>query len=196
MAASRRPEGPPVARFHRHQLGEVELVALSDGGLNYPTAMILGNVPPEGVAAYDLPETQIFISYTILLVRTPDGLLLNDVGAGDLGRALARYGGFTHRGFRIVRIFDSDLAKIGSYVGNLQVQSIEVLQDEIREQNIQMAMVAVPAAYAQSVTDALVEAGVRAILNYAPITVSAPENVRVQYIDPAAHLQHMTYYLK
>ncbi len=118
------------------------------------------------------------------------------VGAGDLGRALARYGGFTHRGFRIVRIFDNDLAKIGSYVGNLQVQSIEVLQDEIRAQNIQMAMVAVPAAYAQSVTDALVEAGVRAILNYAPITVSVPENVRVQYIDPAAHLQHMTYYLK
>jgi glyoxylase-like metal-dependent hydrolase (beta-lactamase superfamily II) len=85
MAESTRAEEPPVARFHRHRLGKVELVALSDGGLNYPAAMILGNVPPEGVAAYNLPETQIFISYTILLVRTPDGLLLNDVGAGDLG---------------------------------------------------------------------------------------------------------------
>ena len=81
----KRPEGPPAAQFYRHKVGEVELIALSDGGLNYPAAIILGNVPPEGMAAYNLPEKQIFIWYTILLVRTPDGLLLNDVGAGDLG---------------------------------------------------------------------------------------------------------------
>ena len=59
--------------------------ALSDGGLNYPTAMILGNVPPEGASQYDLPEGQMFIPYTLLLVRTKDNLVLNDVGAGDLG---------------------------------------------------------------------------------------------------------------
>ncbi len=80
-----RPVEPPAARFYRHRIGEVELIALSDGGLNYPAAMILGNVPPEGVAAYNLPEKQIFIPYTILLVKTKDKLLLNDVGAGDLG---------------------------------------------------------------------------------------------------------------
>jgi glyoxylase-like metal-dependent hydrolase (beta-lactamase superfamily II) len=85
MAEGTRSKELPVARFHRHQVGEVELVALSDGGLNYPAGIILGNVPPEEAAALNLPETQIFISYTILLVRTPDGLLLNDVGAGDLG---------------------------------------------------------------------------------------------------------------
>jgi glyoxylase-like metal-dependent hydrolase (beta-lactamase superfamily II) len=76
---------PPAAQFYRHRIGAVELIALSDGGLNYPTAMIFGNVPPEGVSQYNLPEKQIFIPYTILLVKTEDRLLLNDVGAGDLG---------------------------------------------------------------------------------------------------------------
>jgi glyoxylase-like metal-dependent hydrolase (beta-lactamase superfamily II) len=76
---------PPAARFHRHRIGAVELIALSDGGLNYPTAMILGQVPPEGASQYNLPEKQVFLPYTILLVKTQDTLLLNDVGAGDLG---------------------------------------------------------------------------------------------------------------
>ncbi|NPV66842.1 MAG: redox-sensing transcriptional repressor Rex [Anaerolineae bacterium] len=117
------------------------------------------------------------------------------VGAGDLGRALARYGGFAHRGFRITRIFDNDPAKIGSYVGNIKVLSIRVMKEEIERIGIQVAMVAVPASAAQQVTDALVAAGVRAILNYAPIVLAVPEGVHVQHIDPAAHLQHMTYYL-
>ena len=76
---------PPSAQFYKHRIGEVELIALSDGGLNYPTAMIFGNVPPDGASQYNLPEKQIFIPYTILLVKTEDKLLLNDVGAGDLG---------------------------------------------------------------------------------------------------------------
>jgi len=76
---------PPAAGCYTQRIGEVELVALSDGGLNYPAPMILGNVPPEGVAQHGLPEDQIFISYTILLVKTQDRLILNDVGAGDLG---------------------------------------------------------------------------------------------------------------
>ncbi len=118
------------------------------------------------------------------------------VGAGDLGRALARYGGFLHRGFRISLIFDSDPAKIGSYVGNIRVLNVAAMQAEVQNQGIQVAMVAVPAASAQQVTDILVEAGIRAILNYAPIVISTPEDVRVQHIDPAAHLQHMTYYLR
>ncbi len=118
------------------------------------------------------------------------------VGAGDLGRALARYGGFAHRGFRITRIFDNDPAKIGSYVGNIKVLSTRVMKEEIERSSIQIAMVAVPASAAQQVTDALVEAGIRAILNYAPIVLAVPEGVHVQHIDPAAHLQHMTYYLR
>jgi glyoxylase-like metal-dependent hydrolase (beta-lactamase superfamily II) len=76
---------PPVAQFYKQRIGAVELVALSDGGLNYPTAMIFGNVPPEGASQYNLPEKQVFLPYTILLVKTEDKLLLNDAGAGDFG---------------------------------------------------------------------------------------------------------------
>jgi glyoxylase-like metal-dependent hydrolase (beta-lactamase superfamily II) len=76
---------PPAPQFYRHRIGEVELIALSDGGLNYPAAMILGNVPPERAAQYNLPEKQVFIPYTILLIKTGGQWVLNDVGAGDLG---------------------------------------------------------------------------------------------------------------
>jgi glyoxylase-like metal-dependent hydrolase (beta-lactamase superfamily II) len=76
---------PLAARFYRHTIGDYELIALSDGGINYPTALMLGNVPPEGVAQYSLPDKQIFSHYTILLVKAGDKLVLNDVGAGDMG---------------------------------------------------------------------------------------------------------------
>ncbi|KPK25180.1 MAG: hypothetical protein AMK69_14955 [Nitrospira bacterium SG8_3] len=76
---------PPTARFYRHEIGAYELVALSDGGLNYPRAIIFGNVPPEDAALYNIPEKQTFLPYTLLLVKAKDKLLLNDVGAGDLG---------------------------------------------------------------------------------------------------------------
>jgi glyoxylase-like metal-dependent hydrolase (beta-lactamase superfamily II) len=85
MAEKTQLTEPPEAQFYRHEIGGYELIALSDGGINYPAAMILGNVPPEGVAQYRLPERQIFIDYTILLVKAGDKLVLNDVGAGDLG---------------------------------------------------------------------------------------------------------------
>lgn len=116
-------------------------------------------------------------------------------GAGDLGRALARYGGFADRGFRISSIFDNDPAKIGSYVGNIQVMDMAKASSVIRENHTQVAMVAVPASVAQEVTTMAIDAGIKAILNYAPITLIVPNGVRVQYIDPAAHLQHMTFYL-
>ena len=80
-----QPQEPPAAQFYKRKIGAYELIALSDGGLNYPTAMILGNVPPDGASQYDLPEGQMFIPYTLLLIRTEDNLVLNDVGAGDLG---------------------------------------------------------------------------------------------------------------
>ncbi len=117
------------------------------------------------------------------------------VGIGDLGRALARYGGFSDRGFRVVAAFDSDPAKIGTDLDGLTIQSSTLIADEVRAKNIKIAMIAVPAAHAQAVCDELVRAGVRALLNYAPITLNIPSYVHVQYIDPVAHLQHMTYYL-
>ena len=116
------------------------------------------------------------------------------VGAGAMGHALAFYNGFTDHGFRIRLIFDSDPAKIGTPINGLEVCDVAQLSTLIQQQNITLAMVAVPPEAAQTVTDELVKAGVRGILNYAPIKLSTPENVRVQDIDPVVHLQHITYY--
>ncbi len=117
------------------------------------------------------------------------------VGVGDLGHAIADYRGFKARGFRIVALFDADPVKVGERIGDLTILPMEQLSAEIRHLGIRIAMIAVPAAEAQAVADRLIEAGVTALLNYAPITLAVPVGVRVQYIDPAAHLQHMTYYL-
>jgi redox-sensing transcriptional repressor len=117
------------------------------------------------------------------------------VGAGDMGHALARYQGFSNRGFKIVMVFDSDAAKIGQQAGNFTVESTEGMVERIRAAGVKVAMLTVPAAVAQDVADKLAQAGVKAILNYAPVSINVPPDVRVQYIDPATHLQRMMYYL-
>jgi len=117
------------------------------------------------------------------------------VGAGDMGHALARYQGFVNRGFRIVMVFDNDQQKVGQQIGEFVVQNTSNLVEAIQEAGVQVAMLTVPASAAQTVTDMLVKAGVKAILNYAPISLNVPENVHIQHIDPATHLQRMTYYL-
>ncbi|MGC8826004.1 MAG: redox-sensing transcriptional repressor Rex, partial [Anaerolineae bacterium] len=118
------------------------------------------------------------------------------VGAGDLGHALVHYGGFLGQGFRISLVFDNNPQKIGQEIAGLVIQPASRMKELIRQQGIQIAIIAVPASAAQKVTDELVAAGVRAILNYAPITLKVPPDVHVQYIDPVTRLQHMTYYLK
>lgn len=117
------------------------------------------------------------------------------IGAGDIGSAIARYQGFTNRGFRVAMIFDNDPGKVGAQVGQFTVQDIAQAGDLIRREGIQIAMIATPNSEAQAVADQLVEAGVRAILNYAPLSLNVPQDVHVQYIDPVIHLQRMTYYL-
>jgi redox-sensing transcriptional repressor len=117
------------------------------------------------------------------------------VGAGDIGSAIARYQGFANRGFNVTMLFDNDPQKIGVNVGPFIVQNIADLEEAIRRSEVTIAMIATPGAAAQGVADRLVMAGVRAILNYAPISLNVPEDVYVQYIDPVIHLQRMTYYL-
>ena len=117
------------------------------------------------------------------------------VGVGDIGHALARYQGFKDRGFEVAMIFDSDVSKIGQKVGEYTIEDASKMVERIRAEKVKLAMLTVPASIAQEVADKLVQAGVKAILNYAPTSINVPKNVRVQYIDPATHLQRMTYYL-
>lgn len=118
------------------------------------------------------------------------------VGVGDLGHALAHYNGFANRGFHISALFDNNPAKIGAVIGDLKIMDAAKMMDEIRARGLKVAMLAVPADRAQAVADKLIEAGIKAILNYAPINISTPHGVRVQYIDPVIHLQRMTFYLE
>ncbi len=117
------------------------------------------------------------------------------VGMGELGHAILRYQGFLNRGFRIVACYDSDPAKIGTLVSQFKIEDVNNLVTNIKGTNVKMAMLTVPASVAQQVTDKLVESGVRGILNYAPLSLTVPPGVRVQYIDPVIGLQRMAYYL-
>ncbi len=118
------------------------------------------------------------------------------VGAGDLGHAIARYQGFTNRGFRIVSVWDNNPDKIGSAVGPFIVRDIDTLAVALHEKPVEIAMLTVPASVAQPVAEYLVKCGIKAILSYAPIPLVLPADTRVEYIDPIIQLQHMTYYVE
>jgi redox-sensing transcriptional repressor len=118
------------------------------------------------------------------------------IGAGDLGSGLARYKGFATRGFRVSAIFDIDPGKIGKTIGSLVVKDIREMCDFVAENNIQIAVLAIPAEDAQHVIDDLVEVGITAILNYAPIYIKTPDGVQIEHIDPSVHLQKLSYFLK
>jgi redox-sensing transcriptional repressor len=118
------------------------------------------------------------------------------IGAGYLGHALASYDGFENRGFHIVGVFDSSADKIGTDVGSLVVEPIEKVEEYVQRHQCQIAIMAVPAEAAQEVADMLIEVGIKSILCYAPITLNIPKHIRVEYIDPVIHFQHMTFYLE
>ncbi len=117
------------------------------------------------------------------------------IGIGHLGEAIARYEGFQQQGIKIAALFDSDADKIGTIVNDMPVHDFASAASFIAANGIKMAIIAVPAATAQAVSEQLIAAGVRAILSYAPTVIQVPEDVWVRYIDPVAVLHSMTYYL-
>ncbi len=117
------------------------------------------------------------------------------IGAGDLGSGLARYRGFLNRGFRVAAIFDIDSQKIGRKIGNLVVKDNREMCDFVAENGIQIAVLAIPAEFAQDVIDDLVVVGITAILNYAPVYIKTPDGVQIEHIDPSVHLQKLSYFL-
>jgi redox-sensing transcriptional repressor len=117
------------------------------------------------------------------------------VGVGRLGQAIVSYDGFYSKGLRIVAIFDSNPAAIGQEYRGLTVLPNESIPVIVRDRRARMAILAVPAPQAQPVATMLVQSGVRAILNYAPVILQVPDYVWVRDIDPIVVLHSMTYYL-
>ena len=118
------------------------------------------------------------------------------VGVGQLGRAILGYDGFAPQGFRIIAAFDDDPNTVGTLVNGQTIRSVSTLRETLEQNKADIGIVAVPGASAQRVIDNLVDCGVKAILNYAPIAAQAPPHVRIKDIDPVLALQSMTFYLK
>ena len=115
------------------------------------------------------------------------------VGAGNLGRALVAYRGFLRKGFRLAAIFDADDKKVGQEFGDLKVAAMEILPALAAGHNIRLAIMTVPAEAAQAVADKLVAAGIRGILNFAPVSITVPAEVSVQSVDLAVQLEQLSF---
>ena len=115
------------------------------------------------------------------------------VGAGNLGRALMAYQGFDSKGFHIVAVFDNDASKVGSSYGTMKVQAMAELSQVVRENDVRLGVIAVPADDAQQVADDLIEAGVRGLLNFAPISLTVPPRVALNSVDLAVQLEQIAF---
>lgn len=138
------------------------------------------------------------VAYLIHQVRRELGLTQDwpivIVGVGNLGHALANHRGFAERGFRIAALLDEDPAKVGTRIAGLLVRHVDELPAVVRQHQGAMGVICTPASVAQEVTDRLVEAGVRSILNFAPAVLQTPEGVSVRKVDLATELQILAYY--
>jgi redox-sensing transcriptional repressor len=138
------------------------------------------------------------VEYLIYQVRRELGLTHDwpvvIVGAGNLGQALAGYGGFGQRGFPVAGIVDNDPAKVGTVIGGVRVRAVADLASIVRTSAVSIGVVATPGPAAQEAADLLVAAGVTSILNFAPVVLTAPDAVNVRKVDLAVELQILSYY--
>ena len=118
------------------------------------------------------------------------------VGVGNLGSALLAYDGFPRQGFRIVEAFDSDPRRVGTVIRDVVVKPMDEIRETIQARKIVMALLAVPAKAAQAVTQQLVDAGVRCVLNFAPISLKVPSDVYLASVDLSIEVEYLSYLLR
>jgi redox-sensing transcriptional repressor len=116
------------------------------------------------------------------------------VGAGNLGRALANYGGFLTRGFQIEAVLDTDPALVGRELGGVVVRHVSELESVVSEHRVAIGVIAVPVGAAQAMCDRLVAVGVTSILNFAPLVLNVPEGVDVRKVDLSIELQILAFH--
>jgi redox-sensing transcriptional repressor len=150
----------------------------------------LGTAGTRGVG-YAVPELATEIS-SILGISVDRPVVI--VGIGNLGRALASYGGFTRRGFKIVALVDAAPAVVGTRVGEHVVEPTELLPTIVAERGAELGVLATPARHTQAAADQLVVSGVRGLLNFAPIRLEVPADVTVRTVDLSTELQLLSFY--
>ena len=152
----------------------------------------LGSYGIRGVG-YDVDYLVYQVSRTLGLTQDWPVVI---VGAGNLGRALANYGGFISRGFTIAAMLDSDPAIVGSRIAKLTVRPVDELEAVVTTHQVAIGVIATPAGTAQAVCDRLVGAGVTSILNFAPLVLSVPEGVDVRKVDLSIELQILAFHAR
>ena len=198
---------PTLARLHRYQvvlrklhraheltisserLGEE---AGTDAALVRKDFSYFGCVGQRGVG-YEV-EGLLAALQEVLGPGEPRPLVI--VGAGPLGTALAGYAGFEMLGYELVGIFDSNPARVGHHLQGKRVRHVNELPAAVVETGVRMAIVAVPAARAQEAADFCVAAGLRGLLNFAPVHVKAPPGVKVRQMDVSGELEILNYQLR
>jgi len=117
------------------------------------------------------------------------------IGAGRLGTSLTDYYGFRRANFKVVALFDADKDKIGKKVGDLEILDIKNFADDARSYNIEVAVIAVPAQYAQAALETVTEAGIKAVLNFAPVPLKTDNDIKLNSIDFTISLESLSYFL-
>ena len=141
---------------------------------------------------YSVPELTAKIRDILGLERTYRVVL---VGAGRIGSALAQYPGFRQRGFNVTAIYDTDPKKVGGRWNGLVVRDVRHLEGDLKRDPSDIAILVTPAEAAQEVADRLVHAGVKAILNFAPVQLSVPGDVAVKSVNMALELETLSFSL-
>jgi redox-sensing transcriptional repressor len=149
----------------------------------------LGHFGHPGIG-YPIPDLIAVIRRTLGLDRTWRVAL---VGVGNLARALLRYRGFSQQGFRIVALFDADADKVGQRLDGLEIHGTEAMPAVIAAVGAELGLLTVPSEAAQTVAEALVAAGIRGILNFAPTVLRLPEDVRLVSVDLAVQMEQLAF---
>lgn len=150
----------------------------------------LGSYGTRGVG-YDVDHLLVQMSRELGLTRDWPVAI---VGVGNLGAALANYGGFGDRGFPVAALVDADPAKVGTMLGDHKIRHLDDLPALVEELGISIGIIATPAIGAQEVADRLVAAGVTSILNFAPAVVTVPDHAQLRKVDLALELQVLSFY--
>ena len=117
------------------------------------------------------------------------------IGAGRLGTALTNYYGFRKANFRIVALFDSDAKRIGKKVGDVEIKDVKNFAAAAKRDKIELAVITVPAEAARDALDNVLEAGIRAVMNFAPVALKAPPGVKLKTVDLTTSLESLSYFL-
>ena len=174
--------------YHQKKLAEIAKVndAQVRRDLSY-----LGTLGTRGVG-YDISTLRNQLQLELGLVEGWSAVI---VGVGNLGSALAHYGGFQERGFGVVGLFDDDPKKINKQIAGLVVKPIADIKEVCDKYNVAIGIIATPGNVAQVIADQLIDCGVKSILNFAPVLLKNVPDIQIRSVDLSQELQILSYYL-